>query len=269
MYKAVFIDLDGTLLKHDHSISEETRDTIQTLIRQGILVVLVSARPFHGITPIGEWLGLTSMPQVSLNGGYIGLEGRIIFSSAIDADVAAVVNREGLDFGATLIYYTGMEWYSAVFNDYLKKEQRISEVPVIIEPFEQMVADWKRLGAGLNKVMAIGDELQIAALEAKLLGIYPAGMNIYTSKPTYLEIMRADASKTNAVKFLLEKYNIKREEILAIGDNFNDLEMIKYAGTGVAMGNAPETIQAAADYVTATNEDDGVRKAIERFVLPR
>jgi Cof subfamily protein (haloacid dehalogenase superfamily) len=125
---------------------------------------------------------------------------------------------------------------------------------------------WAKEPTGINKVMAIGHESVIATVESKLVSVFPSGLNIYTSKPTYLEIMREDASKTKAVQFLMERYGIRREEIIAIGDNFNDKEMIAYAGTGVAMGNAPDAIKAVADYITDTNQRDGVRKAIERFI---
>ena len=115
-------------------------------------------------------------------------------------------------------------------------------------------------------MMAIGNEITINELENKLLSIYKDNLNIYTSKPTYLEIMRKDASKTNALVILLKKFNISREQAIAIGDNYNDRDMIIYAGKGIAMGNAPEPIKSIADYVTETNENDGVRKAIELFL---
>lgn len=266
MYKAVFIDLDGTLLRHDHSISEATRDTIQRLVAKGVLVALVSARPFHGITHISEWLGTVPFPIVSLNGAYIGLDNNIIFQSSIDSETILDLHGHAKAFDATLIYYSGLKWFAEISNAAIEKEQRITEVPVTIAPFQTLLHEWNKEQAGLNKVMAIGKEDVIKALELQLKSIYGDKMNIYTSKPTYLEIMRRDASKTNAVKFLLERYKISKDEIIAIGDNFNDMEMIAFAGTGVAMGNAPDEIKAVADYVTDTNENDGVRKAIEKFI---
>ncbi|MEO7120016.1 MAG: HAD hydrolase family protein, partial [Ginsengibacter sp.] len=80
-----------------------------------------------------------------------------------------------------------------------------------------------------------------------------------------LEIMNIDASKVNAVKFLTGRYNIKQEEIIAIGDNYNDKEMIEFAGMGIAMGNAPDPVKAAANYITKTNNEDGVSLALARF----
>lgn len=266
MYKAVFIDLDGTLLRYDHSISEATRATIQRLMAKGILVVLVSARPFHGITPISDWLGTTAFPIVSLNGAYIGLENDIIFQSSIDTVTVSALHGHAKGFDSTLIYYSGLRWFAETSNAAIEKEQRITDVKVAIAPFQSLLQEWNRQQTGVNKVMAIGKEDIISELESKLISIYHNEMNIYTSKPTYLEIMRKDASKTNAVKFLLERYKISKDEIIALGDNYNDIEMIAFAGTGVAMGNAPDAIKIAADYVTDTNESDGVRKALEKFI---
>jgi Cof subfamily protein (haloacid dehalogenase superfamily) len=267
MYKAVFLDMDGTLLRADHSISEETRDTIHTLMARGILVILVSARPYHGIRPTSEWLGTLSFPIVSLNGAYICSGEDVLFESRIDLQTLDGLHFESRNFEATLIYYTGMNWYSEHSNAAIEKEQKVTPVPVDIAPFRDLMKEWDDAQTSPNKVMAIGAEPVIVELELQLLSGFSDQLNIYTSKPTYLEIMRLDASKCNAVKFLMEKFNIKKEEILAIGDNFNDKEMIAFAGTGVAMGNAPDEIKAVADYVTDTNQQDGVRKAIDKFIL--
>lgn len=265
IYKAVFIDLDGTLLRPDHSISEATRSTIQKLIAKNILVILVSARPYHGITPYSNFLGTQSLPIISLNGALIKSDNKTVFESCIDTDTVAQL-RKANEYQATLIYYSGNEWFAETLNAAVTKEQKITDVKVVVAPFEDLRQYWKLHNTRINKVMAIGDKTLIQALEHKLISVFQNKMNIYTSKPEYLEIMREDASKKYGVQFILEKYAISRKEIIAIGDNFNDLEMIIYAGTGVAMGNAPDAIKAAADFVTDTNVNDGVRKAIEKYI---
>ena len=266
MYKAVFIDLDGTLLRNDHSISEATRDTIQQLIKKNILVVLVSARPLHGITPISEWLGIQSSPLASLNGAYISMDDKMIYQSCHDLQTNVEVHQRTKALDVTLIYYNGLKWYAEISNAAIAKEQRITDVNITIAPFKSLMQEWEQNKSCSNKMMAIGNEITINELENKLLSIYKDNLNIYTSKPTYLEIMRKDASKTNALVILLKKFNISREQAIAIGDNYNDRDMIIYAGKGIAMGNAPEPIKSIADYVTETNENDGVRKAIELFL---
>ena len=266
MYKAVFTDMDGTLLRNDHSISEATRAMLQKLVAAGIPVVLVSARPIHGILPISRWLGLQNMPIVSLNGGYIGLEEKIIYESAIEPQTIAEIQQIARGFSVTLIYYAGMEWFSESDDAATAKEQRITDVPIRIAPFAELATYWKAHGSGINKIMAVGEPGVVNVLENKLHGMYGNRMNVYTSKPTYLEIMQQGASKTNAVKFLINRYQLRPDEIIAVGDNFNDKDMIAFAGRGIAMGNAPAEVKAVASYVTDTNQQDGVRKALEKFI---
>ncbi|MEJ7738770.1 MAG: Cof-type HAD-IIB family hydrolase [Chitinophagaceae bacterium] len=266
MYKAVFIDMDGTLLRADHTISEATIKCIQHLVRNNIMVVLVSARPYHGITAYSAQLGTLSLPVASLNGAYIRLIDEVIFESSIDLETIRGLHKQATEAGVTLIYYTGLEWWAETTNNITQKEQRITDVGVTIAPFDALMQDWHGRQTSPNKVLAVGEEKVIALLESNLLSDFSGRLNIYTSKSTYLEIMRLDASKTKAIRFIIQRYGIMREEILALGDNFNDKEMIAFAGTGVAMGNAPDAVKAVADYVTDTNEHDGVRKAIEKFI---
>ena len=102
-------------------------------------------------------------------------------------------------------------------------------------------------------------------LEQRLVALHGNTLNIYKSQPTYLEVMSVDASKSKAIQFLLKKYGLHQNEVIAIGDNFNDKEMIEFAGCGVAMGNAPVAVKEAANYVTDTNNNDGVCKAIKKI----
>ena len=114
-------------------------------------------------------------------------------------------------------------------------------------------------------MMVMSEPPAIAEIQQHLRSIYDGQLNIYPSKPTYLEVMDKRGSKSNAVKFVSERLKLDPSEIIAMGDNYNDIEMIKFAGMGVAMGNAPDDIKAIADYVTDTNNEDGVRKALEKF----
>jgi Cof subfamily protein (haloacid dehalogenase superfamily) len=96
---------------------------------------------------------------------------------------------------------------------------------------------------------------------------YKGRLEVVVSKSNYLEFTNIEATKGNALKFLAVKHGIKREEIIAIGDSYNDIHMLKYAGLGVAMGNASEVVKSQADYITYTNNDDGVAHAVERFIM--
>jgi Cof subfamily protein (haloacid dehalogenase superfamily) len=265
LYKAVFIDVDGTLIRSDHSLSVATTEAIEKLQEKGILVILVSARPLSGIRPIAEELHLGANPIASLNGAYIAQDEKIIFDSTISADITVSVHEVLQKFNATVIYYQQDEWFSETKTFYTDYEQRITEVPVKIQSFDVTVNQWRKNNTGPNKMLVIAGKEMVVEIQHHLQQQFVSKLNVYTSKPTYLEIMNIDASKVNAVKFLTALYNIKQQEIIAIGDNYNDKEMIEFAEMGIAMGNAPDPVKAAANYITKTNNEDGVSLALSHF----
>jgi Cof subfamily protein (haloacid dehalogenase superfamily) len=114
-------------------------------------------------------------------------------------------------------------------------------------------------------MMVMSEASNIQQIQQHLRTAYNGRLNIYPSKPTYLEVMDPGGSKSNAIRWLIHRMNIDRSEVIAMGDNFNDREMIEFAGMGVAMGNAPDEIKSIANYVTDTNNNDGVRLALEKF----
>jgi Cof subfamily protein (haloacid dehalogenase superfamily) len=267
MYKAVFLDMDGTLLRSDHSVSELTIQTIRKLTEKGISVILVSARPLDAMLPTALELGLSESPLITLNGGYIVEMEKPIFQASIDLDTTARLTEQIRPSGATIAYYLQREWFAEVNDSWIEHEQKIMDVKIKIAPFPELLKEWSARGegSGPNKMMVMSEPDSIAATEHSLQSLYKGSLNIYPSKPTYLEIMVPAASKSNALRFLIDRMHIGREETVAMGDNFNDREMIQFAGIGVAMGNAPDEIKAIADYVTDTNNNDGVQKALEKF----
>jgi hypothetical protein len=265
MYKAVFLDMDGTLLRKDHTISEVTKKAIKQLLDQGIIVVPISARPLHGILPITENVFPESIPVVSLNGSYIFHSNEIIHQVDIALPHAISIHNELAGIDVAAMYYSQMDWYASVDRAEVKKEQKITDVKITIQPFEQSLAIWEAAKSGPNKILIAGDKELIIEIEQKLLLLHEGELNIYKSQPRYLEVMHLQASKTKAIEFLIKKYGILQSEIIAIGDNYNDVGMIEFAGVGVAMGNAPDEIKQVADYVTDTNNNDGVAKALAHF----
>ncbi len=265
MYKAVFIDMDGTLLQKDHTISDVTKKAIQDLLKKGIIIIPISARPLHGILPITQPVFPESIPVVSLNGGYILHNKEIIYQSDIALPETATIQQELENYDVAVMYYCQMEWYAPVDRAEVKKEQKITEVKIKIQSFKHSMKEWDTIKSGPNKILIAGDKDLIISIEKRLLELHEGKLNIYKSQPRYLEIMNRNASKAGAVQFLAAKYGIQQHEIIAIGDNYNDKGMIEYAGMGVAMGNAPDEIKAAAKYVTDTNTHDGVAKALAHF----
>ena len=266
MYKAVFLDMDGTLLKSDHSVSELTKQTIRQINKKGIPVVLVSARPLNAVLPTWHDIGLEAYPVVTLNGSYIVEDDKPIFDAMIDLSVTADVAAEVKPYKANIAYYIQREWFAEANDAWTEHEQKIMDVKIRIAPLPELIKEWADRKVGPNKMMVMSEPETIAIVQEKLKAKYNGRLNIYPSKPTYLEVMDPAGSKSNAVRFLIERMGIDRKDIIAMGDNYNDREMIQFAGMGVAMGNAPDEIKQAADYVTDTNNNDGVRKALEHLI---
>jgi hypothetical protein len=265
MYKAVFTDMDGTLLRKDHTVSSKTRQTIEKLIERGIMVIPISARPLHGMTPITDNVFPASTTIVSLNGSYIYHNGKIIYQVSMPLHEAAAIHALVEDQPLSAMYYSQMEWYADKDTDAVKKEQKITPVPVTIQSFGKTLSGWEMHQKGPNKILIAGDEKTILSIEQKMLEQFNGSLNIYKSQPKYLEAMHPSASKSNAIQNLMNIYGLRQDEIIAIGDNYNDKGMIEFAGMGIAMGNAPEEIKAVANYVTDSNNHDGVAKALDHF----
>jgi Cof subfamily protein (haloacid dehalogenase superfamily) len=266
MYKAVFIDVDGTLIRSDHTVTKATVSTIQSLKENNILVILVSARPLSAILPIIEEIGLPGNPVASLNGAYITANGKILFDSVIDLSTISTVHEQLQQYhDATIIYYQKDQWFSGLRDYWTNYEQKITSIPITIQSFSETLRYWQHQNTGPHKMLVIHEARVINEIQSNLKQNFIRHLHIATSKPTYLEIMNIQASKLQAVKLLIDMYNIKREETIAIGDNFNDKEMLGFAGLGIAMGNAPPEVKAVASYITSSNNKDGVSKALIKF----
>lgn len=267
MYKAVFIDLDGTLLRSDHSISDASRETIHKLLKRGFLVVPVSARPLHGILPLTNDVTGNAMPVISLNGSFIYHNNEIIHQVVMALQDVIHVYDKLKDEDLSIMYYSQQDWFTTRLSSLVIHEQEITPVKITVQPFATTLGYWQSENTGPNKILVAGDIEQIRATEISLSEQYGKQLNIYQSQPRYLEVMDGKASKTSGIQFLLSRFGILPEEIIAIGDNFNDKGMIEFAGMGIAMGNAPEEIKKAADFVTDTNDNDGVANALNRFFI--
>jgi len=257
--------MDGTLLRKDHTVSQQTRQVIGDLITKGILIVPISARPLHGMLPITKTIFPDNIPVVSLNGSYIYHEGKIIQQVDMPLSDAAAIHSLSASYPVSAMYYSQMNWYASTDTPAVKKEQKITPVPITIQPFERTISEWEQQQMGPNKILIAGDAEVILTVEKKMLDAFGTRLNIYKSQPRYVEAMHPDASKVNAMRFIMDMYKIDTSEVIAIGDNYNDVSMIGFAGMGIAMGNAPDDIKASAGFVTDTNNRDGVAKALTHF----
>lgn len=261
----ICLDIDGTLLNSNNEITKGIKKAIKTAVDQkGIPVILVSARMPKGIIFLLKELEIEA-PIICYSGALILDKNRKILSKRnIDALDIKKVYSYAKEFGIHVSLYKDDEWYIEKMDEWARQESEITNITPTIVKFNDSIEKWKGEGSGANKILCMAAPNKIKLLKEKLK---IDSLNIYPSKSTYLEIMPKEASKTSAIEILREKFNIKQSEILAAGDNYNDIDMIEYAGLGVAMGNAPDEVKRCADFVTLSNDEDGVAEVIKKFCL--
>jgi Cof subfamily protein (haloacid dehalogenase superfamily) len=267
-YKMICLDIDGTLLNSEHRISQRTKEVIQLVSEEmKIPIILVSARMPRGILFLLEELKISN-PIICYSGALI-MDSKInkLLSVTIPISEARHVVKLARNLGIHVSLYKDDEWYVEQLDEWAEQEGEITNITPGITNFENLLDLWGREDSGPNKILCMAEPKEIKALNSRILAYNCKDLNIYLSKPTYLEIMPGNASKTSAIEVLCVLCDIKRSEVLAIGDNYNDINMIEYAGLGIAMGNAPDEVKQYADYITLSNDEDGVAEALKKYML--
>jgi len=255
-YKAVFSDIDGTLLNSQHQITPKTEEAIKNVLKQGIPFIPVSARPPYAIMPYTEQLGAQH--------GMICYSGALILDKNLTALYSVILAPQDLqklnallaDFAhLSISYYAGLDWFcNDVNNDWIKQESEITGLSA--KSMQDNLTD-------VHKILVMGSAEEIQRVELVLKQALPH-LSIQRSKDEYLEIMNPAATKAKAIQFMAQHLSISAEQVIAFGDNFNDLDMLQYAGLSIAMGNAPDAIKQVAKEVTATNNEDGIALVLNR-----
>ncbi|MEP7109128.1 MAG: Cof-type HAD-IIB family hydrolase [Ferruginibacter sp.] len=271
MYKILFIDIDGTLLTSQHLISKGTLSAIQRISEiKKIPVILTSARPPQAVEKIYKQLNLNS-PIVCFNGALI-LEKynnngfTHLLSSTVDIAYLNVINRNAIENNLSVNFYEMGKWFSNSYTNWINQEEEITETKVTILNTHLQIQQWTTENEGPHKILLMGDPGKIDSTELQIIKHAGHHLNIYKSKPTYLEITNGAASKVSAIIFLLKKYGLASKDVLAIGDNYNDIEMLKLAGLGIAMGNSPDEVKSQARFITLDNDSEGIKFALDMFI---
>ncbi len=259
-YELVALDIDGTILNSAMEITDETKRAIKMCVSKGIKVVLSSGRYYESIKAYTKDLNISSGQQITLNGAVIkeAKTGNSLEEFPIPKDdyEALIDKLEELPYSK--IVFTADKYYKTVCNE------EIGVVEVLTGPRAEMISSFKLVVNPIKILLIIEDEREIEKarriLENDKYLVIRTGYN-------NVEIVRRDVSKGRALKIIADKYNIKRKNILAIGDSENDIEMIKYAGMGIAMGNAYDHVKEISDAVTETSDKDGVAKAIDKYIF--
>lgn len=265
-YKMLCLDIDGTLLNSDHQITKETKEAIRRVVcEKNVQVVLVSARMPRGIVFLQKELGIDGYIICYSGSLILDKNGNMIFNRQIDSKVTDDILKCANEFDVSINLYKDNSWIIEKNDNWSDIESDIVGFKPEIDKFSHVIDVNDNIGP--NKILILGDKEENLKVRDMLKDKFEDYINIYPSKPTYLEIMNKDVCKTEAIIQLLKLLDIKQSEVIAIGDNFNDMDMIKFAEVGIAMGNAPEEVKSVSDYVTATNDEGGVAKAVYKYFI--
>lgn len=266
-YEIIVLDLDGTLTNRDKVITPATRDVLMKAQGQGKLVVLASGRPTYGVIPMARELELEKYGGyiLSYNGGVI-INCRTmetIFSSLLPEESNEKIIGLAKEHGVNILTYEGETIITPDSTDiYVNKEAAVNRMKVRqIENFKEHIT------FEVPKFLLLDDGDYLALVEPMVKAALGKNFSVYRSEPYFLEVLPKGIDKAKSLERLLGDLNLTREQMIACGDGYNDLTMIQYAGMGVAMGNAVLSIRKAANFITLSNDEEGVAHVVEKFLL--
>lgn len=266
-YRMIVLDLDGTLTNRDKVITKRTREALFELKNRGGIIVLASGRPTYGVMPLAEELELnrTGGYILSFNGGRIidCKTEETVFARELPISSNQTIIRLSKEHGVNVLTYEKDTIITADVSDqYVKKEAAINKLEVKeIKDMESYV------NFPVVKFLMLDDGDYLALVEPKVKAFLGRDYSVYRSEPYFLEILPKGIDKAASLERLLTRLGLEKSQMIACGDGYNDLSMIKYAGLGVAMENAVLPVKKAADYVTLSNNEDGIAHVVEKFML--
>jgi Cof subfamily protein (haloacid dehalogenase superfamily) len=271
-YKLVCLDMDGTLLDDEKKISNGNKMAIRKATELGIKVIVCTGRLFIAAQAFADMIGV-STPLITANGASVKEKetGNVIFKAILGKEnclkIVRVMKKYNINpnFNTTDTVITDKIGYSS--QSYINMNKTLpADKQVKIE----IISDWdsaiEKYGDDILKCISIDADIEkMGKVKEELINFDT--MEIQSSLWNNIEMMNKGINKGKAVKMLAEYYGIDRKEIICMGDNENDISMIEYAGMGIAMGNAEKKVKSISNFVTETNNNDGVARAIESIIL--
>lgn len=266
MYKLIAIDMDGTLLRNDKTISKENFDAIQNARKNNVKVVLATGRPVKGIERYLKELNLVGEDEyaVTFNGALVQTTDgeHIIAKTLLTLEDLHYLYNLSKELKVNIHAHTSEECITPKSSKYSLLEAELNSIPLKEVDFDHLDNN-----TTIAKVMFIDDEEILDRVIQSLPQEIYEKYTVMRSMPYFLEFLNKESNKGTGVKLLSEKLGIKQEEIICAGDADNDKHMIEYAGLGVAMGNADDKIKELANFVTKSNEDNGIAYLIDKFIF--
>lgn len=267
-HKLICSDIDGTLLNKERVLSERTISTLRKLKDQ-LPLILISSRMPKAMRHLQVDLGIENQPLIAYNGGLVIDNNSDNVKPLLSLVVPIQITELLLTFiSKSTIHaslYNNDEWFVPEMDYWANREMNNTKVKPTVADLNSVCTKWKTENKGPHKIMCMGEAGEIQLLENWIAMYFSTELNAYRSKPTYLEISSKQISKLSALSFLLEhKFDIQLAEVIAFGDNYNDVEMISGVGLGVAVANAKDEVKAVANHVTLSNIEDGVAHFLEQ-----
>lgn len=264
-YRAIALDLDGTLTNNAKEITPLTKNALLNAQRCGAHIILASGRPTYGIAPLADELQLDKNNGyvLSYNGGNIvdWKTKEKIYAKCLPTNIIPVLYDYAKRHSYAILGYVGKEIITETpFDKYIAEESRINKMK--IRGVDHLLNE---LEPAPTKLLMTGDPTKTAKAEEELQNIVGDRMEVYRSAPFFIELVPKGIDKAQSLIRLLTHLNLTPKDMIAFGDGYNDLSMLKLAGMGIAMANAVPEVRAEANYVTASNEEDGVGIAIEKL----
>lgn len=267
-YKLLVLDVDGTLLNDEREISKRTLAALLKVQQMGVRIVLASGRPTYGLMPLAKTLELGNYGGfvLSYNGCQIikAQNGEILFERRINPEMLPYLEKKARKNGfAIFTYHDDTLITDSPDNEYIKNEALLNNLKIIREDEFSTAIDFAPC-----KCMLVSDkEKALIGLEQHWEKRLAGTLDAFRSEPYFLEVVPCGVNKANTLGALLEHLGVTREEVIAVGDGVCDVTMLQLAGMGVAMGHSQDSVKVCVDYVTASNEEDGVALAVEKLIL--
>ena len=268
--RLIISDIDGTILDNQHQVDPELKDIIPLLNREQIPFVLASARSPLGMEPIARELGLGDNPLACYNGALVIKGDPQAYETIIEHPLDKKEIRTFLELvksefpSVSINLYSGKDWIADRLDKWVQIEAAITGEQPVIQNILLPVLD---VLIPIHKLLLIDEAPVIQKLYDYLQTLDFSKTAFYLSKDNYMEVTAKHVSKEQALYEIAQHYQVPLEEVMTVGDNFNDLPMLRLAGLGVAMDNAPEAVKTEANAVTKSNNEHGVAEAIKEYVL--
>ena len=267
-YKMLVLDVDGTLLNDNKEISKRTLATLRKVQQMGVRIILASGRPTYGLLPLAKELELGTYNGyvLSYNGGQVinASNGEVIFERRINPELIPYLEKKANKNGFGILTYDGDTIVTNMpDNPHIQAEAALNGMKINYQENFSIAIDY----SPCKCMLVSDDEKALIGLEEHWKRRLDGVLDVFRSEPFFLEVVGCRVDKANTLGAVMEMQGIKPDEIVVFGDGVADVTMLQLAELGIAMGNAPDSVKRCADYVTLSNNEDGVAVAVEKAFI--